>query len=649
MPTTVKIRRSGTASATPSALEHGEIAINYADGKVFWKNASDVITSFTFQSYALASHTHSISDVTGLQTALDGKASSSHAHSISDVTGLQTALDGKAASSHTHSISDVTGLQTALDGKASSSHTHAASDITSGTLDIARIANDAVTYAKIQNVSATDRLLGRSSAGAGDVEEITCTSFGRSLISSADAAAARTTLSVQPTASPTFTGTAIVSGTFQVKANSGSLSHAFGYNENGGEISLYTTSEVQASLIDHVGGTGTRVLELVNGNDLYLGLGSGNTTGNVKIQRAGYVTAVTVSSTGTATFAGQIVGQAGAAITGNATITASSGIPLTLNGNSTALRIEEGAGETIDIYRNVSDGLCYFDANQQTFSGFVFRTTPTGGSVTTRLTISSTGTATFTGQILADDIDSANSVAYGFDGDPDTGIGRGGANVLTLVTGGVEAVTLNSGQMLLCRKGFALQGEARPSSGAGLEVNYVSASNAATIGAYDRTNNVYKELHLFGSVIDFQIGAGSDMRLDANGYLLIGYTASNGAYRLQVNSQIYATNATVATSDARFKTNVESLTDATSVIESLRPVAFDFIPQADRNFAAERQVGLIAQEAQAALAGTDYADSVVAQCGDHLGLAYEKLVPVLIKALQESNARIAALEERING
>jgi hypothetical protein len=139
------------------------------------------------------------------------------------------------------------------------------------------------------------------------------------------------------------------------------------------------------------------------------------------------------------------------------------------------------------------------------------------------------------------------------------------------------------------------------------------------------------------------------MRINTGGELMIGYTTDQGGYLLQVNSQIYATNATIATSDARFKTNVEALTDATSVIESLRPVAFDFIPQADRNFATERQVGLIAQEAQAALAGTDYADSVVAQCGDHLGLAYEKLVPVLIKALQESNARIAALEERING
>lgn len=60
------------------------------------------------------------------------------------------------------------------------------------------IANDAVTYAKMQNVSATDRLLGRASAGAGDVEEITCTAAGRALLDDADAAAQRTTLSLVP-------------------------------------------------------------------------------------------------------------------------------------------------------------------------------------------------------------------------------------------------------------------------------------------------------------------------------------------------------------------------------------------------------------------------------------------------------------------
>ena len=56
------------------------------------------------------------------------------------------------------------------------------------------IDNDAVTYAKMQNVSATDRLLGRSTAGSGNVEEIICTAAGRDLLDDADAAAQRTTL-----------------------------------------------------------------------------------------------------------------------------------------------------------------------------------------------------------------------------------------------------------------------------------------------------------------------------------------------------------------------------------------------------------------------------------------------------------------------
>lgn len=40
------------------------------------------------------------------------------------------------------------------------------------------IDNDVVTYAKMQNVSATDKVLGRSTAGAGDVEEISTTGSG---------------------------------------------------------------------------------------------------------------------------------------------------------------------------------------------------------------------------------------------------------------------------------------------------------------------------------------------------------------------------------------------------------------------------------------------------------------------------------------
>lgn len=54
--------------------------------------------------------------------------------------------------------------------------------------------NGVVTYAKIQNVSATDKILGRSSAGAGTIEEITCTAAGRALLDDVSSDAQRTTL-----------------------------------------------------------------------------------------------------------------------------------------------------------------------------------------------------------------------------------------------------------------------------------------------------------------------------------------------------------------------------------------------------------------------------------------------------------------------
>jgi hypothetical protein len=64
------------------------------------------------------------------------------------------------------------------------------------TIATADVDADAITYAKIQNVSATDKLLGRSTAGAGDVEEIACTAAGRAILDDADAAAQRATLGI---------------------------------------------------------------------------------------------------------------------------------------------------------------------------------------------------------------------------------------------------------------------------------------------------------------------------------------------------------------------------------------------------------------------------------------------------------------------
>lgn len=61
-------------------------------------------------------------------------------------------------------------------------------------LETGNLSDDAVTYAKLQNVSATDKILGRSTAGSGNVEEIACTPAGRALLDDASAAAQRNTL-----------------------------------------------------------------------------------------------------------------------------------------------------------------------------------------------------------------------------------------------------------------------------------------------------------------------------------------------------------------------------------------------------------------------------------------------------------------------
>ncbi len=153
--------------------------------------------------------------------------------------------------------------------------------------------------------------------------------------------------------------------------------------------------------------------------------------------------------------------------------------------------------------------------------------------------------------------------------------------------------------------------------------------------------------------IVFTNNGGQFAQYDVNGYHLLGFTSSNGAYRLQVNSQIYATSSVVATSDKRYKTAVQPIRDALRLVEQLAPVSFDWLPHAVHQFPAGRAVGFLAQDVAQVLAGTGYEQAVVktnstvmpdGTTEQFFGLAEGALVPLLVSAVQELAARVRALE-----
>jgi hypothetical protein len=96
---------SSSAGSTATALALATVNANVGS----WGSAS-AVAAFTVDAKGCvtaagtANIAIAITAVTGLQTALDGKAASVHGHAISDVTGLQSALDGKLDDSQAATI-----------------------------------------------------------------------------------------------------------------------------------------------------------------------------------------------------------------------------------------------------------------------------------------------------------------------------------------------------------------------------------------------------------------------------------------------------------------------------------------------------------------------------------------------------------------
>ena len=132
-------------------------------------------------------------------------------------------------------------------------------EIAAGAVGTSEIADGSVAYGDIQNVSATDKVLGRSTAGAGSIEEITCTAAGRALIDDADATAQRTTLGLgtiatQAASSVTISGGSITGITDLAVADGGTgSSTASGARSNLGAAASGANTDITSVYLNNTG------------------------------------------------------------------------------------------------------------------------------------------------------------------------------------------------------------------------------------------------------------------------------------------------------------------------------------------------------------------------------------------------------------
>lgn len=157
-------------------------------------------------------------------------------------------------------------------------------------------------------------------------------------------------------------------------------------------------------------------------------------------------------------------------------------------------------------------------------------------------------------------------------------------------------------------------------------------------------------------------GAGSsgtnDLTTGSNN-AIIGYNAA--ASSATVSNEITLGNSSIATlrcqvttitslSDARDKTNISDLPAGLTFVNALRPVAFTWNMR-DGGKVDIPDTGFIAQDLKAVQedTGITIPGLVYESNPDSLEASYGKLLPVLVKAIQELSAKVAQLEAQLRG
>jgi hypothetical protein len=191
-----------------------------------------------------------------------------------------------------------------------------------------------------------------------------------------------------------------------------------------------------------------------------------------------------------------------------------------------------------------------------------------------------------------------------------------------------------------------------PTSGAGIEIEYQADTGKSEILSYDRDAGLYKSLKLRASKIILE-ESGTDIVTIDGGNVGIGTTSPKFLLSVESSSegnmfQLYDTDGncrqdpdasaitTTCSSDARLKTDISPAKEVLPYLLGI-PIK-DFTVKAS----GDERTGVVAQDLLA-----DYPELVSMGDDGYYGVS-EINSWKLVKAIQELNAKIEFLEERLN-
>ena len=223
----------------------------------------------------------------------------------------------------------------------------------------------------------------------------------------------------------------------------------------------------------------------------------------------------------------------------------------------------------------------------------------------------------------------------------------------SLSSSSADIWTRGTGSDILYSAGNVGIGVATPSS----TLDVVTVNNGTTGGirvrtstgdvspAYFQFTNNSATLELANIFADssknlrFSTNTAEALRITSTGDVGIGVFPP--ANKLDVNGNVKASTyygvSFQYTSDRRLKKNIENLKNGSSILNRLRPVRFNW--KADNR----SDIGFIAQEVEQELPEITSQDSSGIKRVD-----YAKLIPILVKTIQEQQKRIEVLEKKLN-